>query len=131
MAFPTTEAHVEAAERELGVRLPSEYRLRLIARNGGELSTAGDDWKVFPVLDTTDRKRTGRSANHIVMETRRARTWEGFPPDAIAIAENGSGDFLVFLPSRGRARLDPQVHMWDHETRKCNPVPLKYDDSAV
>jgi hypothetical protein len=128
MAFPTTQAHVDAAERELGVKLPHEYRMRLIARNGGELSTAGDDWRVFPVLDPTDRKSAGRSANHIVLETRNARAREGFPQNAVAIASNGSGDYLVFMPGRSAGRLEPQVHVWNHETRKCKPAPLRYDD---
>ena len=128
MAFPTTEAHVEAAERELGIKLPHEYRLRLIGRNGGELTTAGDDWEVFPVFDSTDRRTAGRSSNHIVVETRNARRWEGFPNDAVAIASSGTGDYLVLLPARSSGRLDPQVHVWNHETRKCTPVPLRYDD---
>jgi hypothetical protein len=128
MAFPTTEAHIEAAERELGVKLPHEYRVRLMARNGGELSTAGDDWCVFQVFDPTDRKTAGRSANHIVLETRNARAWEGFPKDAIAIASNGAGDFLVLMPARSSGGLDSQVYLWNHETRKCKPVALRYDD---
>jgi hypothetical protein len=128
MAFPTTEARVEAAERELGVKLPREYRARLMARNGGELSTAGDDWQVFPVFDPTDRKTTARSANHIVLETRNARGWEGFPKGAVAIASNGAGDFLVLMPKGSSGRLDPQVQLWNHETRRCKPVALHYDD---
>src|SRR5262245_60891848 len=128
MAFPSTEVHVEAAERELGVKLPREYRARLIARNGGELSTAGDDWQVFPVFDTTNPKTTTRSANHIVLETRNARAWDGFPKGAVAIATNGMGDYLVLMPARSAGRLDPQVQLWDHETRKCKPVALRYDD---
>lgn len=128
MAFPTTEAHIEAAERELGVKLPREYRARLIARNGGELSTAGDDWRVFPVFDPTDRKTAGRSANHIVLETGKAREWEGFPKSAVAIASNDAGDFLVLMPAGASGRLNPQVQLWNHETRKCSPVALRYDD---
>jgi hypothetical protein len=74
VAFPTTESHIEAAERELGVRLPREFRERLVARNGGELTTtAGDDWQVFPVFDSTNRKTASRSAGHIVLENRSAR----------------------------------------------------------
>ena len=86
MAFPTTESHIEAAERELGVRLPREFRERLLARNGGELTTAGDDWQVFLVFDSTNRKTASRSAGHLVLENRRARGWEGFPPGAVAMA---------------------------------------------
>jgi hypothetical protein len=33
------------------------------------------------------------------------------------------------LPSRSRGRLDPQVHLWNHETRKCSPVPLRYEET--
>lgn len=128
MAFPTTGPHVEAAERELGVKLPREFRERLIARNGGELSTAGDDWRVFPVFDTSNRKSAGRSAAHIVAENQAARTWNGFPEGAVAIASNGEGDLLVFLRDGASGRLGPQVFVWDHETGKCKPAALRYED---
>jgi hypothetical protein len=95
MAFPTTAPKVEAAERELGVKFPREYRERLLARNGGEIFTAGDDWQVFPVFDSTNRKTAGRSTGHVVLETHNARAWEGFPPDAVAIASNEEGDYLI------------------------------------
>lgn len=127
MAFPTTETHIAAAERELGIKLPREYRERLMTRNGGELSTNGDDWQVFPVCDATNRKTAGRSAGHIVLETRSARAWEGFPQSAIAIASNGTGDLLVLVPMGSSDRLDPQVQVWNHETRKCKPTALRYD----
>lgn len=127
MAFPTTESHVSAAERELGIKLPREYRERLVARNGGELSTSGDDWQVFPVFDATNRKTAGRSAGHIVLETRSARAWDGFPKGAVAIASNGEGDLLVFLAAGTPGQLDPQVHVWNHETRRCKPCALRYD----
>lgn len=131
MAFPTTESHIEAAERELGVRLPREFRERLVARNGGELTTAGDDWQVFPVFDSTNRKTASRSAGHIVLENRSARGWEGFPPGAVAIASNGSGDLLVLMPKMSSGPLGPlgpQVFVWNHETRKCMPAALRYED---
>jgi hypothetical protein len=128
MAFPTTESHIEAAERELGVRLPREFRERLLARNGGELTTAGDDWQVFPVFDTTNRKTASRSAGHIVLENRSARGWEGFPPAAVVIASNGSGDLLVLMPKVATGPLGPQVFVWSHETRKCTPAALRYED---
>jgi hypothetical protein len=128
IAFPTTEAHIAAAERDLGVKLPGEYRLRLLARNGGELSTAGHDWQVFRVLDTTGGEKVVRSANHIVSETKKARGLEGFPKDAVAIASNGAGDYLLLMPARSAGHLDPQVQVWNGETHKCKPVALRYDD---
>ncbi len=128
MTFPTTESHIEAAERELGVRLPREFRERLMARNGGELTTAGDDWQVFPVFDTTNRRTASRSSSNIVLENRSARDWEGFPPGAVAIASNGSGDLLVLMPSMPSGSLGPQVFVWSHETRKSKPAALRYED---
>jgi hypothetical protein len=128
MAFPTTEPKIEAAERELVVKFPREYRERLLARNGGEISTASDDWQVFPVFDSTSRKTSGRSTGHVVPETRNARALEGFPPGAVAIASNGSGDYLVLLPKAQTGQLEAQVQVWAHETRKCKPSPLRYDN---
>jgi hypothetical protein len=128
MAFPTTETHLAAAERELGAKLPREYRERLLARNGGELSTAGDDWQVFPVFDDTNRKTSGRSTGHIVLENRNARDWTTFPEGALAIAANGSGDLLILMPSTTPGKLDAQVQVWSHETGKCRPAALRYED---
>ena len=127
MFFSTTEPCIEAAERVLGVKLPHEYRERLLARNGGELSTAGDDWQVFPVANTSNRKAAGPSASHLVTENQNARTWAGFPKGAVAIAANGEGDLLVLLAEGPVSRLSPQVNVWDHETRKCIPAALRYD----
>ena len=120
MPFPTTEANVEVAERDLRVRLPREYRERLMSVNGGELSTGGDDWRVFPVLDASHRAAS--RTNDIVSETRRARSLDGFPKDAIAIASNTAGDFLVLMPTSSSKSLDPQVQLWSHETHKCKAV---------
>jgi hypothetical protein len=126
MPFGTTEANVEAAERDLGVRLPREFRERLMNVNGGELSTGGDDWRVFPVLDSS-QPAAGRTTD-IVSETRRVRSLVGFPKDAVPIAANGAGDFLVLMPTSSSKRIDPQVKRWNHETHQCKAVPLRYDD---
>ena len=123
MTYATKESNVAAAERELAVRLPTEYRQRLISVNGGELSTGGDDWVVFPVAESSQRAR-GRTQD-IVAETRRARELDGFPSDAVAIASNTAGDLLVFLPAA--TGLDPQVQRWDAKTQRCTAVPLRFD----
>jgi hypothetical protein len=126
MAFPTTEDCVARAESELGVRLPAEYRARLLSNNGGELSTADDDWQVFPVFDSSDRKKAARSASHIVRETRKAEQWRGFPPGAVAIAANGTGDLLVLLRSPSGDGLGGRVTCWDHETGVLTPTALDF-----
>jgi hypothetical protein len=71
--FPTIESFVLRAETELQCVFPGDYRTLTLASNGRELSTADDDWQVFPVLDDSDRKKAIRSASHIVRETATAR----------------------------------------------------------
>jgi SMI1 / KNR4 family (SUKH-1) len=101
------------------MRVPGDYRACTLASNGGELSTADDDWQVFPVFDDSDSKSATRSANHIVRETAAARQWRGFPIEGVALAANARGDFLVFLPHEDDPGvLAPAVYLWDHETGK-------------
>ena len=49
MPFPVDERYVVLAEQLLGVRLPSVYRQKLLAENGGDLETAEDHWLPYPV----------------------------------------------------------------------------------
>ena len=125
MAFPTTADRIAAAEAQLGVRLPAEYTNRLISDNGGELETADDVWQVFPVFDDTDRKRAGRSANHIVRETQLATQWSGFPKGAVAVAANGTGDLLVFLLGAD-GTCNGRLQHWSHDTQECSPTALDF-----
>jgi hypothetical protein len=119
MAFPTSETMIPKAEEALGLRLPESLRRYLLSENGGEIDADSDSWVVFPVADSSDRKRLSRSANHIVRETAHARGWSGFPPDAVAVASNGSGDFLVLKPDPSDSgQADSAVFRWDHETRQ-------------
>jgi hypothetical protein len=103
--------------------LPLDFRTWVLANNGGELSTADDDWQVFPVFDDSDPKKAARSASHIVYETARAREWPGFPPKGVAFAANGSGDLLAFLPRESDpGELAPEVYIWRHETGTCTCI---------
>lgn len=130
MPFPVPEALLEAAEAQLGRRLPPELRARLLRNNGGEILAyhAGEEpdeeedvWYLHPIRDPTDRRRMSRTMNHIVNETGRAREWRGFPEGAIALAQNGTGDFLLL---RGDS---DGVEFWDHETGETNPVRVDWD----
>lgn len=125
MAFSVEESRIGRAEAALGRDLPPEYRVRLLRDNGGEVEASSelgdDDWQLYPVWDDSDRKRAGRTANHVVRETSEAREWNGFPDDAIAIASNGTGDRLVVL-----ADAD-EVHWWDHETGQTYVASVDWD----
>jgi hypothetical protein len=120
MAFPVDEARIVVAEEALGRSLPEALRTRLLRDNGVDIEAAGelgdDEWQLHPVWDDSDRKRAGRTANHIVRETEEARTWAGFPDGAVAVADNGTGDKLVVLSG------DDRVRWWDHESGATHEV---------
>lgn len=97
MPFDLSEPFMLAAESKLGATLPAAYRSAMLRSNGGELSVDDDDWMLYPIADTSDRKRLSRTANHVIKETQVCRQWPDFPRDALAIASNGAGDQLVFL----------------------------------
>jgi hypothetical protein len=129
MPFATEERFIDAAEAKLGVRLPTALRARLLSANGGEVELDDDVWRLHPVFDTSDRKRNTRTANDIVRETASAREWRGFPATAVAIAGNGSGDFLVLLPSvEDPSTLDERIYVWNHETTKVELVAERFDE---
>ena len=125
MGFPTTDECLRKTEEALAVQLPAELRARLRRDNGGEVEAADDVWQLFPVQDTTDRKRLSRTANHVVRETAEARKWPGFPPAAVAIASNGAGDYLILDPTHrsGEAMV---VLLWDHEVGTAQPVDVSW-----
>ena len=128
MGFATTEDQLRRAEEGIGLALPVTLRSRLIRENGGEIQAADDIWQLFPVQDTSDRKRLSRTANHVLRETSEARKWPTFPPDAVAIAGNGTGDYLILRPaSEAPPTLSDVVLFWDHETGEATPVDVEWE----
>jgi hypothetical protein len=126
MPFATTDEHIRKAEEALGVQLPAVLRERLLRDNGGEIEAADDIWQLFPVQDTTDRKRLSRTASHIVRETAEARKWDGFPSRAIAIASNGSGDYLILQDMAGNGNFADTVLLWSHDDASVTPVDVTW-----
>lgn len=114
MGFPLDEKFIVECEQELGATLPSSYRTALLANNGGQIETVEDDWDLHPIFDKSDRKRIGRTCNHILAETASCKDWSGFPENALAIASNGMGDQMVFL--RSNKAYQETVYFWSHET---------------
>lgn len=123
MPFPVSQDLIEAAERQLGRKLPQGLRLRLMRNNGGDVVAGDEDWILHPVWDPTDRRTMARTANHMVRETEQARNWRGFPKDAIALASDGSGNRLII-----KAGSD-EAEMWDHETGVCSPYLVDWTSS--
>ena len=126
MPFDISEELVVATEQRLGGRLPDRYRSAMMRSNGGSVEVADDVWDLHPIADTSDRKRLGRTANHIIAETALCQEWPSFPRSAIAIAANGAGDRLVI--KRGARDFESTVYMWSHETGSCDVVADEFSD---
>jgi hypothetical protein len=130
MPFPVDIRFVNETEQKLGVKFPPSFVNYMVKQNGGEVVTEPDSWQLFPFFDTSDRKRLARTCNDIVRETSSARNSAfGFPPEAVAVGANGTGDHLVFLPQADAPHLlDHAVWWWDHETGELNRVADDFSD---
>lgn len=129
MPFPVDERFIIATETKLGVKFPPDYAGRMMQQNGGTIETSSDAWALYPILDSSDKKRLQRTCNDVVRETASAREWPGFPGAAVAIAGNGSGDQLILFPSdAGSGILSEEVHWWDHETGDFRKVASRFEE---
>lgn len=115
MAFPVDLKYIMEAEEELGVSFPALFKEKMTAENGGEAITENDNWNLYPFFDKSGKKRISRTCNHIILETKQAREWDNFPVNAIAIAGNGCGDYLILL-SDNNEKLGEYIYLWHHET---------------
>jgi len=124
MPFDLAERFIKAAEVKLGATLPYIYRRAMMASNGGEVCAYNDVWNLHPILDTSDRKRLSRSCNDILRETGVMRDWPGWPENAVAIADNGTGDKLLFL--RKDQVYQPEVYVWLHDSGELIEVARSF-----
>jgi len=122
MAFPLDEKYIKETETEFNVKFPSEFKNRMIKSNGGELLISDKfKFELYPFLDKTDRKRISRTCNHIGLETKNAREWNGFPDNVIAIGADGYGNQLT-LTHNGNGNLTEELYFWNHETRQMEKI---------
>ena len=129
MPFPVDIKYVKETERKMGVKFPPSYVTRIVRANGGEVSTPPDAWILYPIFDTSDKKRLKRTCNDVARQTKSAKEWPDFPPDAVAIGGNGCGDQLIFIPQPDApALLAHEVYWWDHETGAIDMVADDFGD---
>lgn len=127
MPFSIEQQYINAAEQALNLTFPQSFKAKMIIENGGELSLAGDDWQIFPFFDESDQKRKMRTCNHIIHETKLARMWKGFPEHAVAFAQNGCGDYLIFLPEKlNQNVLAESIFIWFHETNEVEQIATSF-----
>ncbi|MEO1143746.1 MAG: SMI1/KNR4 family protein [Pseudomonadota bacterium] len=120
MAFNVSEQFVLAAEEVLGAHLPESYRKSMQMENGGEVKAMSDYWTLVPIQDKSDRKRIARTSYDIVRETRDMADWTGWPETAVKIAQNGTGDALLFM-IEGKVCTN-EVYHWAHETGETTKI---------
>lgn len=122
MAFPLDDKYIKETESEFNVKFPSEFKNRMIKSNGGELLISDKfKFELYPFFDKTDRKRISRTCNHIGLETKNAREWNGFPDNVIAIGADGYGNQLI-LTHNGNGNLTEELYFWNHETRQMEKI---------
>jgi len=122
MAFPIDQKYIVDTESELSVKFPTEFKTRMIKSNGGELLISSEfEFELHPFFDKSDRKRISRTCNHIGLETKNAREWNGFPENGIAIGKDGFGNKLI-LTHNGNGNLTDELYLWNHETKKAEKI---------
>ena len=113
MPFPVNEKYIIETESELNVKFPPVFKNRMIEENGGEIDSDIYFFQIHPFFDKSNKKRISRTCNHIGLETKNARGWNGFPENGIVIGNGGSGD-LIFLQHNGNGILTDEIYLWDH-----------------
>lgn len=119
----TSIAAIQAAESELGRRLPESFTQWLLVNNGrspGALT-------VFPVFDARDPRKTWDS---IVRQYQEGwQVWLENVADSasdcsalLPFAEFGTGDYYCFDYAVAGAAGEPVVVLWSHESGATQPV---------
>ncbi|MFC3151919.1 SMI1/KNR4 family protein [Litoribrevibacter euphylliae] len=128
MPFSLSEEQLVLTENELGCTLPNEYREAMKLDNGGEVQTEEHDWELYPIKDTSDRKRISRTCNHIIKETESCKGFGNFLENALSIAGNGLGDQMVFIKESGE--YQSTLYLWLHETGELQVLAASFSEIA-
>jgi len=127
MPFAIELKYIEETEKDLHVKFPDNFKLRMQKSNGGEWETEEMEIELHPFFDKSDKKRIGRTCNHIGLETRNARQWSGFPENGITIGSDGYGNQIILMHN-GDGKLDETIYFWDHETREIEIIAENIND---
>lgn len=123
MPFDVSDEFICEMERKLGLTFPPAFHEGMCRVNGGEV----DEWQLYPVQDTSSRKRLSRTSNDITYETDEAREWDGFPAEGVALASNGSGDLIVAMPDAMGTSVEDRLYSWSHETGELTVVASSFE----
>lgn len=100
------EVAIRETEQKLGIRFPDQYVQLFRLANGPEIG----EWILFPIKDPDNMKKTW---DDVVRQNEKILDGE-FPDNLLAIAEDGTGDYLCLKVEDEKAE-DP-IYLWLHET---------------
>jgi len=126
MPFPLSETELKKTEEAIGATLPESYRNSMMQNNGGAVEAYDEVWELFPIQDQSSKKLISRTCNHVLKETESAQEWPNFHENALAIGENGSGDYLIIF-QEGQ-KFEPGVFAWFHEDGALVTVAAQFSD---
>ncbi len=116
MTFSINEKYLSDAEKKIGAIFPHFYVNRIKMENGGYIKISSESWKLFPIFDSSEKKRLKRTSNDVLVETKNAREWKDFPTNAIAIGGNDYGDLLILIIDVKTNKMENAIFLWSHET---------------
>ncbi len=125
---PVEERWIALAERKLGVTLPSGYRERMMASNGGLVVLAPESGRtceteiwLHPIRDESTTERLRRTCNDIAYETNVMRGYPDWPAGFVAIGDAG-GDSRRLAIDCGAPEPDMRLLLWDPDDLQFEEV---------
>ena len=115
------ESAIRDTEQKLNIRFPDQYVQLFKLANGPEVG----EWTLFPIKDPKNMKKTW---DDVVRQNEEVLDGE-ISDDLIAIAEDGSGDYLCLKVEEGRVG-DP-VYLWLHETDETEELAPTLKDFII
>jgi len=128
MAFDLDMNFIELVEKELNATLPTEYKKEMQISNGGVIFIEDEDWEIFPIKDTSSKKRISRTSSDIVSENKRFKEWANFLSDFLGIASNGMGDILIFIKDNN---YKSDIYIWRHESGEIYKIANNFSELDI
>jgi hypothetical protein len=129
MAFNLDMKFIELLEKELNAILPLEYKDEMAISNGGVIFIDDEDWEIFPIKDTTSKKRLSRTINDITYENKKMAKWKFFSSYYLGIASNGMGDVLIL--NKDDDNYKNEIYIWKHETGEIYKVANSFSELEI
>lgn len=115
------ESAIRNTEQKLSIRFPDQYVQLFKLANAPEVG----EWNLFPIKDPYNMKKTW---DDVVRQNKEVLDGEIFE-NLIAIAENGTGDYLCLKVENGKA--DNPIFLWLHESEETEELASTLKDFII